>query len=42
MVTFLVSVKLHVVGDHLLFCNVLEDQEVRLIFVVEIVALGTI
>ena len=39
MITFLVSVKLHIVGDHLLISNVLENEEVRLVLIVEVVAL---
>ena len=37
MVTFLVAIKLHIVRNHLLFCDVFENQEIRLVLVVEVV-----
>ena len=39
MVTFLVSVKLHSICDQLLVRDIFENEEVRLILVVEVVAL---
>ena len=39
MVTFLVSVELHCIGYQLLVGNVFENEEIRLVLVVEIVAL---
>lgn len=38
MVALLVSVKLHVIGHHLLVSDIFENKEVRGIFVVEVVA----
>lgn len=36
VVTFLVTIKLHIICDHLLFCDVFENQKIRLILVVEV------
>lgn len=37
MVTFLVPIELHVTGDHLLFGDVFENQEIRLVLVVKVI-----
>lgn len=42
MIAFLVSVKLHVICYHLLVCNIFKSQEIRLIFIVEIVWLWAV
>ena len=36
MVTLLVSIELHGVRDHLLLCNVFEDDEILCIFAIEV------
>lgn len=37
VVAFLIAIELHVICDHLFFCDVFENQEIGLVFVIEVI-----